>query len=160
MPEIQQTLFEQPITTHTTDDYYTPKWIFDALKLTFDIDVACPPNGPKNTPCKSYFTPSHDGLSQIWRGLIFMNPPFSNTTPWVKRFIEHANGIALLPDLNRPWRNDLFDTADGIIALDARLKFDVPDQRRPDIRHSCCLYSYGSLATTALQNANIGRVRT
>ena len=26
----------------TSDDYFTPKWIFDALGIEFDIDVACP----------------------------------------------------------------------------------------------------------------------
>lgn len=159
MAEIQQTLFELPAQHYTTDDYYTPKWIFDRLNLTFDLDVSSPQNGPLHTPCHNYYTIQHDGLAQPWHGLVFMNPPFSNTTPWVHRFIEHANGIALLPDLNRTWRNDLYNTADGIVALDARLKFDVPDERRPDIRYSCCLYAYGAQALNALTNANFGRVR-
>jgi len=36
-------LFGQPQDQKTSDDYYTPKWIFEALNLRFDIDVAAPP---------------------------------------------------------------------------------------------------------------------
>lgn len=93
----QLALFSMPQTTRTSDDYWTPKWLFDALGLVFDIDVACPPEGPAHTPCKRFFTQADDGLAQPWEGRVFMNPPFSNTAPWVNKWVEHGNGIALLP---------------------------------------------------------------
>ena len=73
----QLRLFELPQTEYTSDDYWTPKWIFDALAITFDLDVASPPQGPANTPCRAYFTQADDGLAQDWHGTVFMNPPFS-----------------------------------------------------------------------------------
>lgn len=155
----QLKLFDIPQNSSTSDDYWTPKWIFDALGLTFDLDVACPPEGPAHTPCKAYFTQADNGLAQPWHGLVWMNPPFSKTTPWVHKFITHANGIALLPDINRTWRTQIFNAADAVIALPAQMKFDVPDQRRADIRYSTMLYGIGTQATTAMTNANIGRVR-
>ena len=78
----QLTLFGAEQTELTSDDYYTPKWIFDALGIVFDIDVASPPHGPPNTPCRKYFTQKDDGLTQNWHGSVFLNPPFSNPNPW------------------------------------------------------------------------------
>ena len=154
----QLALFDMPQTTRSSDDYWTPKWLFDALGLVFDIDVACPPEGPAHTPCKRFFTQADDGLAQPWEGLVFMNPPFSNTTPWVDKWISHKNGIALLPEVSRPWRNALFAAADGIVALPARMKFDVPDNRRGDIRYATSLYAIGKSAMQGLKQANLGRV--
>jgi hypothetical protein len=99
----QQTLFSTPQTEMTSDDYYTPSWIFETLGLTFDIDVAAPPGGIPWIPARRYFTIADDGLSQPWQGLIWMNPPYSSATEWVRRFIEHGNGIALLPVVKSRW---------------------------------------------------------
>ena len=155
----QERLFSIPQFSTTSDDYYTPKWIFDALGLEFDLDVACPPEGPLNTPCKHYYTQETDGLASVWFGTVWMNPPFSNTIPWVHKWIKHGDGIALLPDTNRKWRTQLYEQADGIVALPAQMKFVAADGRRTDIRYSTCLYSMGNPATEALKASNIGRVR-
>jgi hypothetical protein len=153
------TLFPMPQTARTSDDYWTPKWVFDALGIEFDLDVACPPEGPAHTPCRAYYTQETNGLTSPWHGTVWMNPPYSNTTPWVHKFIAHANGIALLPDINRTWRTTIFNAADAVIALPAQMKFDVPDERRGDIRYSTMLYGMGTQAVIAMNNANIGRVR-
>lgn len=29
----------------TSDDYYTPRWLFDRMGITFDLDVCAPPGG-------------------------------------------------------------------------------------------------------------------
>jgi hypothetical protein len=46
------------------------KWIFDALGLEFDLDVACPPEGPMDTRLQSYYTKKTDGLAQ-WFGNLY-----------------------------------------------------------------------------------------
>jgi len=155
----QSRLFSMPQLSITSDDYWTPKWIFDALGIVFDLDVACPPEGPLHTPCTAYYTQETDGLASDWYGTVFMNPPFSQTSPWVAKWINHGNGIALLPDTNRKWRTDLYECAQGIVALPANMKFVAADGRRTDIRYSTCLYSMGNKSTNALQNSKIGRVR-
>lgn len=33
-----------------SDEWYTPKYIFDAMDMTFDLDVAAPSEGPRYTP--------------------------------------------------------------------------------------------------------------
>src|SRR5690606_35780948 len=51
-----------------SDDYYTPAWLFDALGLTFDLDVASPPGGVEWVPAARFYTVEDDGLSQPWTG--------------------------------------------------------------------------------------------
>ena len=33
----------------TTDDWYTPRWVFDAAGIRFDMDVAAPVNPDQRT---------------------------------------------------------------------------------------------------------------
>ena len=49
----------------TTDEWYTPKWIVDALG-SFDLDPCAPENRLWNT-AKRHITPSEDGLKTEWR---------------------------------------------------------------------------------------------
>jgi hypothetical protein len=82
----------------TSDDWYTPRWLFDAAGLIFDIDVSAPVDPVRRTcPARRYLTPLDDGLTEKWDGLIWMNPPWSRSLPWIERFKHHGNGLALLP---------------------------------------------------------------
>lgn len=97
----------------TSDDYYTPKHVFDALGLRFDLDVCAPPGGAPWVPADRYYTLEDDGLAQPWHGRVWMNPPYSKATPWVRRFIEHRNGIALVPHAKSAWHIELWNACDG-----------------------------------------------
>jgi cytochrome c len=59
-----------------TSEWYTPKEIFDALNLTFDLDPASPGAALCHVPARWIFTKAGDGLVQPWHGLIWLNPPF------------------------------------------------------------------------------------
>jgi hypothetical protein len=155
----QPQLFATEQITRTSDDYWTPKWIFDALGLTFDLDVACPPEGPAHTPCHAYYTQKDNGLTAPWHGLVWMNPPFSKTTPWIHKFIEHDNGVALVPYVKSKWQKIIFDAADAMVLLPHNTKFDVAEGKRGDIPYLCVLYAMGKQATKALKHSNLGRVR-
>jgi len=109
----------------TSDDYYTPQWVFDAMGITFDLDVAAPPGGVAWLPATRYFTMADDGLEQPWDGRVWMNPPYSNPTPWVDKFINHGHGIALLPHSASPWHVRLWEAADAWVAV-ARFQFSSP----------------------------------
>ncbi len=98
----------------TKDDYYTPKAIFDALGLTFDLDVCAPPGGVPWVPAARYFTMADDGLSQPWEGRVWMNPPYSAATVWVRRFIEHGHGVALVGHAKSAWHPLLWAEADAV----------------------------------------------
>jgi hypothetical protein len=112
--DLQQTLLAVEQTQTTSDDYYTPAWVFEALGLTFDLDVCAPPGGVAWVPASRYFTKADDGLSQPWEGRVWMNPPFSEAMTWVDRFVAHGHGIALVPQAKSAWQQRLWATADGL----------------------------------------------
>lgn len=153
----QLSLFGIAQTELTSNDYYTPSWIFAELKLTFDIDVASPPNGPPFTPCRKYFTQLDDGLIQPWTGSVFMNPPFSNPGMWVAKWLDHANGIALLPFSKSAWFDKLWDSQAAIVRLPWNLKFNDPKGGGGSIFLACLLAGLGEANINALHN--IGKVR-
>ena len=105
-------------TAATNDEWYTPRWIFAAAGLTFDMDV-CAPVAPefRTCPARRYLSILDDGLTAPWEGLIWMNPPYSRPAPWVERFTAHPAGLALVPASNSHWRGKLAKSADGIALI-------------------------------------------
>ena len=65
---MQNSLFNFVSEDITTNDYYTPKWLFDAMGIEFDIDVAAPVHGIPWIPAKRWFSQADDGLAQEWGG--------------------------------------------------------------------------------------------
>ena len=111
---VQPRLFGVEQQALTSDDYYTPPWVFERMGLDFDLDVCAPPGGIPWIPARRFFTMADDGLSQPWEGRVWMNPPYSNTTPWAARFIDHCDGIALVAPSRSHWWGTLWDSAHGI----------------------------------------------
>jgi hypothetical protein len=88
-----------------------------------------------------------------------MNPPFSNTTPWVNKFTANGNGIALLVVSRSKWFAELWDKADAIMATPADLKFERPDGNSKAISFQTFLFALGAPATAALHRTKLARVR-
>ena len=153
----QHTLFDTQQTELTSDDYYTPKWIFDKLAITFDLDVAAPTGGCHWIPATNYYDQQTNGLISDWHGNVFMNPPFSKPQPWVNKFMQHGNGIALLPMAKSNWFDLIWHNAEAITALPANLKFVDPKGGNGSISIASILVAYGQQNVDALHN--IGRVR-
>lgn len=151
---MQDSLFPLPQTSSTSDDYWTPQWLFDALGITFDLDVACPPDGPPHTPATNWFTQETNGLAQPWVGRVWMNPPFSSTNDWAYRFMEHKNGICLVPMGKTKWFARLWDDADAVMPLPPNMKFD-----QGGIFIATMLAAYTPECVAALHRSNLGRVR-
>lgn len=149
----QPQLFSTPQTSRTSDDYWTPKWLFDAMGVMFDIDVACPPGGPMHTPCLAYYTQADDGLAQPWHGRVWMNPPYSKPAPWIAKFVTHGNGIALTVVSKSKWFDSLWNNP--------AVKFVVPNQtfafEQGRIPWPLALWAIGENNIQAIKN--IGHVR-
>jgi hypothetical protein len=156
--KIQDALFNLDQTELSTNDHYTPKWVFDLLGLTFDIDVAAPPGGVPWIPCKKYYTQADDGLTQAWEGLVWCNPPFSNIEPWIDRLNTHKNGVALLPHTKGSWRRKVWQGADGIAEWQSltEIRF-LHKGKEKTIFPTTFLAAWGDVALTAISKA--GRVR-
>jgi hypothetical protein len=134
----------------TSDDYYTPRWIFDAAGLIFDMDVSAPVDPARRTcPAMRYLTVIEDGLRQPWRGVIWMNPPYSAATDWVARFAEHRSGLALLPAVKEThWMGMLLRCADAVTLLN--VEFGRPSGKTARIQYPLVLAACGEVAVEAL----------
>jgi DNA N-6-adenine-methyltransferase (Dam) len=97
-----------------SDDYVTPAWLFERMAIRFDLDVCTPRGGVPWIPADRWFTLDDDGLEQPWTGRVWMNPPYSDSTPWVERFIAHRNGVALVQHCRSRWHSRLWATADAL----------------------------------------------
>ena len=116
-------LFATPQQQTTSDDYYTPKWVFDTLGLHFDLDVASPPH-PTFVPCTRYLTQKDNGLTTEWAGRVWCNPPFSTPHRWVEKWHTHGNGVLLTVVSKSKWFDNLWhDHNIAIVMLPPTLKF-------------------------------------
>lgn len=118
----------------TSDDCYTPKWVFDAMGLHFDLDVAAPPGGPWHVPCDRYYTAEDDGLAQPWKGLVWCNPPYSRMSEWVNRYVAHpAAALMGFVQSEVRWIPQVFMASDAVAFISC--DFARPDGRKYRWRH-------------------------
>ena len=144
-----------------TNEWYTPRYIFEALGERFDLDVACPADGPRHTPTSRWL--SSDALTVPWSGFVWMNPPFghqSTKRAWLKKFFEHGNGIALVPDrTSAPWFQEYGPKADAICWVSPKIKFERPDGTRGEWPGTgTALLAAGDRAKRALMRSRLGFV--
>lgn len=141
-----------------SDEWYTPKYIFDALGCTFDLDVASTFER-LHVPAKVWLDQEDDGLklSKFWTGFVWMNPPFGGRNglePWLDAFFHHGNGIALTPDrTSAPWFRKSWTKADYVMFL-PKVRFIKPDGtlgKSPS--NGTALWSIGKHGTAALFEA-------
>jgi hypothetical protein len=144
-----------------SDEWYTPPEIFAALNLTFDLDPCSPGHAASYVPAEGCYTKDQDGLSLPWKGLVFMNPPFGGRNghiPWLKKFIAHGNGIALVRAYtSAKWFHDYAIKADAMLFPRGKTKFIRPDGsigKSPG--HGVVLLGMGEIACEALKNSNLG----
>lgn len=140
------------------DEYYTPQWVFDKLGLQFDLDPCSPGKHKCASAATVHYSHPQNGLELEWRGRIWMNPPYSKPTPWVDKFIEHNNGIALLPLSKAKWFHTLWNLADGITLMPTLLKFDH-EGKQAQIQFQCALFALGKENVDALHRLQMDRVR-
>jgi hypothetical protein len=140
-----------------TDEWYTPPYVFDAMAAQFDLDVASPgklivPWIPTNR----HMTES--SLMRPWGGFVWMNPPFgprNGLDPWLRKFFEHGNGVALVPDrTSAPWWQRFVPAADLVLFVSKKIKFIGADGKPgASPAQGTCLIAAGELGVAALRNA-------
>jgi hypothetical protein len=134
------------------DEHYTPKHIFETMALKFDLDVAAPTGGVSWIPAKEHFDENSNGLESSWFGRVWMNPPYSKPTPWVNKFLDHGNGVALLVVSRSQWFRDMWDQCDAIVPTPYNMKFERPDGAKKQISFQTFLFAKGEENAAALNN--------
>jgi len=136
--------------SHKTDEYQTPQKLFDLLdaEFHFECDAAAT---SKNTLCKWYLgedyagqkensliidwqrTLFQDGLTQNYCKIFFLNPPYSQIGPFIKKAYEEslkgATVVCLIPvRSDTDYWHTFVMRAEEIRFIRHRLKFDLPKE--------------------------------
>lgn len=158
--------FTHESTHNESKEWYTPRYIFDALGCRFDMDVCSPGSDVVPwIPADTHLTIQNNGLAYNWYGLVWCNPPYGSDTPaWLKRMEEHGNGIALVfsrTDTN--WFHRYAVAGEGILFIASRIKFinanqatsnpegNIPRDSSPGA--ASMLIAYGQVAFDYLRDA-------
>lgn len=119
-----------------SDNWATPQWLFDQLHAEFDftLDVCA---DAQNAKCHSFFSQEQDGLSQVWNGRVWCNPPYGRVIGnWVKKCAEYAQGgglaVMLLPArTDTRWFHEYIYGKAEIRFLRGRLRFGNATENAP-----------------------------
>jgi phage N-6-adenine-methyltransferase len=109
----------------------------------FDLDPCCRAETAK---APKFYTETDDGLSQPWHGRVFMNPPYSDIAPWLKKAIAETQAgraelvVALLPaQTDTRWFHELVLPSAELFFKARRIRFygwhgtPIPAPRAPSI---------------------------
>jgi DNA N-6-adenine-methyltransferase (Dam) len=142
-----------------SDTWLTPPHILDALG-GFDLDpCAAPEPRPWPTAARHISLPE-DGLSAVWDGRVWMNPPYSSeAVRWLRRMALHGHGTALV--FARTETGWFFETvwreASAVLFLEGRLHFHRANGVRAHANAGApsCLVAYGQRDARILQMAGL-----
>lgn len=140
------------------DEWLTPPSVLAALG-PFDLDPCSPIVRPWDT-AREHFTEIDDGLSQPWRGRVWMNPPYGLATGhWLEKLVAHGDGIALIfaRTETAAWVNYVWARADAVLFLFGRLNFHHVSGDRADANSGApsALIAYGSANATCLRTCGL-----
>ncbi len=135
----------------SSDEWYTPPHMSDLVtqvlgQITLD---PCADEG-KHIRAAQHYTVLDDGLIQEWNGRIFMNPPYSAPSVWIKKLqAEFESGrvteaIALVPAAtDTKWLSPLLKSQ-PVCFWTGRIKFlDTSYKPKLSARQSHCLVYWG-----------------
>lgn len=138
-------------------EWYTPKYVFDALECQFDMDAAAPEDLSKIcVPAKVFITAS--SLDKDWTGFVWLNPPFgarNSKGEWLDKMYSHGNGIVLVPDRSScDWWQNAATKCDALLNVKRKIKFIKPDGSSGNSPSTgTTLFAYGSKAMAAILKA-------
>lgn len=140
------------------DEWLTPPEIVQALG-PFDLDPCAPVVRPWPTAAQ-HFTIEDDGLSQPWKGRVWLNPPYSTQArAWLRKLAEHGDGIALtFARTETSWFVEtIWEKADALLFIAGRIYFHRVDGTRAAANSGApsVLAAYGRQNVAALYASGI-----
>ena len=121
------------VPTALTDERYTPEWVLDLVtKILGGIDLDPCADPKRRVAASNHFTKEENGLERPWSGRVFLNPPFSNSSDWVRHLSVYlvsgavTEAVVLLPVMaltNKSARLLLRQQAEGFVLLERKLSF-------------------------------------
>lgn len=141
-----------------SSEWYTPKYIFDALQCRFDMDVAAAPDGFGHVPASRF---CRDAFNEKWFGFVWCNPPFSKRgtkQKWVYMNKIHGDGILLFPDRSSTdWWQEAAKASTSLLMIFGKIKFIPGVGNNQNWKQPGCgttLFAFGNNAHNALVRAS------
>jgi hypothetical protein len=147
-------------TATSSDEWYTPPAVFDALGLAFDLDPAAPPGGVPWVPARRHLTQADDGLARPWQGRVWLNPPYGRQTGrWLSKLADHGDGLALVfARTDTAWFQRIAARATALCFIGGRLRFHRPDGTPGNPAPSpSLLVAFGLPCALGLAEAGLGQ---
>lgn len=141
------------------DEWYTPKWLIDALG-PFDLDPCAAPVPPFRTASEMYGK-MQDGLSMEWDPVktVWLNPPYSSRLlrSFVEKLSLHGNGIAIVVNRtdNLLFQEVIFPRAKSMLFMRRRVKFIDPSGNARSPMFGSCLIAFGEECDRRLRECGI-----
>lgn len=119
------------------DLWRTPQAVFNYYndRFNFTRDVAA---SEKNHLCEQYFDAEYNALEEgrVWGNRNWLNPPFSDVTPWILKAIEQSKcgklTVMLSPaDTSVKWFKLAFDNCTECHLISGRLSFINEETGKP-----------------------------
>lgn len=139
MAECQPGLFEGVIDFDAldSDSWITPLWVVELVREFFggviDLDPCSNPASLVNAE-REFFV-ADDGLSKPWTGRVFVNPPYSSPSEWMRRCLAvgDAGEVLALPkgDWSVSWWRSYVLPAPARCQLHGRVAFGAGGKRAP-----------------------------
>lgn len=140
------------------DEWLTPPEIIKSLG-TFNLDPCSPVNRVWDTAA-DHMTIHDDGLSQLWLGRVWMNPPYGQQTgKWLKKLRIHGDGVALVfaRTETKMFFSEVWPYADSIFFFEGRLYFHHSNGEKAyeNAGAPSCLIAYGENNTEAIKKSGL-----
>jgi len=115
-------------------DWWTPAYILEAARDALgwiDLDPCAPLGRPHHVSARERFTIDDDGLSQAWRGRVYLNPPYGREVGrWVAKAIAELDAghmeaaiVLVAARTDTAWFNALARRCVAWCAVAGRLRF-------------------------------------
>ncbi len=145
------------------DEWLTPPEILERLGR-FDLDP-CAPSWDRRpwSTAAHHFSVQDDGLSCMWNGRVWCNPPFGReAVKWLRKLAAHGDGIALIPARTETamFYECVWGVADAVLFIKGRPHFYYIDGSRAPFNSGApiCLVAYGKRNAEALEKSGLGFV--
>ncbi|MHC4397833.1 MAG: DNA N-6-adenine-methyltransferase [Planctomycetota bacterium] len=118
--------FTHESTHNESEEWYTPRRIFEAMGVEFDLDPCSP--GAETVPwipATRHLTYFENGLRIKWFGNVWLNPPYGQDAgKWLRKLAIHGRGIALVfSRTDTQWFHKYVPMADAVCFVKGRVQF-------------------------------------
>lgn len=120
------------------DEWYTPaKYVELARQVMggIDLDPASCAHAQQTVQATTYYSKEVDGRFGKWIGRVWLNPPYSDPSPWTSKLLEEyeagrvREAVLLVNNAtDAGWFQELLQTGTPVCFVAGRMRFERPDR--------------------------------